>query len=145
MVPLVLMRVPAGWRIGIVAVALAGGLLPGCEPQDPAEAAAGRFVDRYYVELDLTAARPHATGLALAKLTREAELLAGIDAPAKAGKPTIHYKLVEESGTSGPDQRSFLYELTILFADAQVTRMALVTLQQDPGGAWRVANFEELR
>ena len=60
MVPLDLMRVPAGWRIGIVAVALAGGLLPGCEPQDPAEAAAGRFVDRYYVELDLTAARPHA-------------------------------------------------------------------------------------
>jgi hypothetical protein len=64
--------------------------------------------------------------------------------PVNAGKPTVHYRLLEESGTSGPDQRSFLFELTISFTDAQVTRMALVTLQQNGAGAWQVANFEEL-
>jgi hypothetical protein len=130
---------------GALLLALGGLLLPGCEPADPAQSAAGLFVDRYYVELDLAAARPYATGLALAKLTREAELLAGIDAPVNAGKPTVHYRLLEESGTSGPDQRSFLFELTISFTDAQVTRMALVTLQQNGAGAWQVANFEELQ
>ena len=159
MIPLQTMRIPARSWIGKPArplgltgmlwasafVGLLGAGLAACEPTDPAHAAAGVFVDRYYVELDLAAARPHATGLALAKLTREAELLAGIDAPASAGKPTVNYQMIEESETSAPGQRSFLFELTISFTDAQVNQLALVTLQSDDSGVWQVANFEELR
>ena len=129
----------------MVLLALAALVHAGCEAQDPAEAAARRFVDRYYVELDLKAARPYATGLALAKLTREEELLAGIDAPASAGKPSVHYRLVEQSPQAMPSRRRYLFELTISFSDAQVVRMALVTLQDDGANDWKVANFEELR
>lgn len=129
----------------VALVALVGLAGAGCEAGDPAEAAARRFVDRYYVELDLKAARPYATGLALAKLTREEELLAGIDAPASAGKPSVHYRLVEQSPEAMPSQRSYLFELTISFSDAQVVRLALVTLQGDGANEWKVANFEELR
>ena len=148
------MGVPVGSRVGrawgrragsLVLGLWAGLLLAGCEPTDPAESAARLFVDRYYVELDLKAARPYATGLALAKLTREEELLAGIDAPVSAGKPSVHYRLVEQSPEVTASQRSYLFELTISFSDAQVIRMALVTLQAEAGGAWKVANFEELR
>ena len=44
-----------------------------------------------------------------------------------------------------PSQRSYLFELTISFSDAQVVRMALVTLQGNGANDWKVANFEELR
>ena len=54
-------------------------------------------------------------------------------------------KTVEQSPGVSPSQRSYLFELTISFADAVVTRMALVTLQAESGDQWKVANFEELR
>lgn len=123
----------------------AGMAAGGCTPSDPVAAAAGTFVDHYYVQLDLAGARPFATGLALAKLDHEQELLAGIAAAQASGKPSVHYSMVEEGATNNGQQRSFLYELTITFADAQVTRLALVTMHRDSAQNWRVANFEELR
>lgn len=122
---------------------LPGVLAAGCEAEDPARAVAARFVDHYYVELDLAAALPDATGLAHAKLLREQELLAGIDAPADAGRPSVYYRFLEE-GEAGATRRSFLYELTITFSDAHVVREALVTVREDEAGRWRVANFREL-
>jgi hypothetical protein len=118
--------------------------LYGCEPRDPAKAAAARFVDRYYVEIDLVAAIPYATGLALDKLETERELLEGIDAPLSAGKPSVHYRFLREGESRHAGRRSFLYELTITFTDSQVVRQALVTVQQQPDASWRVANFQEL-
>lgn len=118
-------------------------LSAGCEAQDPARAVGARFVDHYYVELDLAEAMPWATGLALEKLEREKKLLDGIDAPANAGKPSVYYRFVEESASQA-SQRSFLYELTISFSDASVVREALVTLREGDDGRWRVANFQEL-
>jgi hypothetical protein len=119
-------------------------LLVACEPRDPAQASAARFVDRYYVEIDLVAAMPYATGLALDKLVKEQELLEGIGVPLAAGKPSVHYRFVEEGASVHAERRSFLYELTIIFSDAQVVRQALVTVQQQPDASWRVANFQEL-
>ncbi|MDG2307403.1 MAG: hypothetical protein P8R42_22680 [Candidatus Binatia bacterium] len=116
----------------------------GCTSNDPARAGAERFIDRYYVEIDLPAAREHAVDFAVVKLEREMELLEGIEAPESAGKPQVNYSFLEERVGSDADHRGFLYELTITFGGGgQVIRRALVSVQND-GGTWRVANFQEL-
>ncbi|MFP6664962.1 MAG: hypothetical protein VCC00_12220 [Deltaproteobacteria bacterium] len=142
-----MLRIGYGFLRSLVFVCLAAVLvlsISACESRDPAQAAASRFVDSYYVEIDLKAAMPYATGLAFNKLVTEQELLEGIGVPLAAGKPTVHYRFVEEGASRHAERRSFLYELTITFSDAQVVRQALVTVQQQPDRSWRVANFQEL-
>lgn len=132
-------------RLGLVSAGLLLGLwLGGCEPTDPARAGAEGFIDRYYVEIDLPAARAHASGLATVKLDREMELLEGVDAPEAGGKPQVNYRFLEERDGSDTATRGFLYELTIRFdGGGTVVRRSLVTVQQD-GDAWRVSNFQEI-
>lgn len=134
------------WGVWAVLPLLLGAslLASACEPSDPARAGAERFIDRYYVEINLPEAKKHATGFATAKLDREMELLEGIDAPESSGKPHVNYRFLEERAGSDAEHRGFLYELTITFGGgAEVVRRALVTVRgsnQD----WRVANFQEL-
>ncbi len=129
------------WILASVFLVVTTGLA--CEPTDPARAGAERFIDRYYVEIDLPAAKDHAVGFALVKLDREIGLLEGIDGPESSGKPDVNYRFLTERAGSDADHRGFLYELTIHFGGGQVVRRALVTVQEADGG-WRVANFQEL-
>lgn len=131
--------------MGIVSAALCWALaLQACEPADPARAGAERFIDRYYVEIDLLAARQHAAGLARVKLDREMELLEGIDAPEASGKPDVNYRFLDEHAGSDAGHRGFLYELKISFAGGDpVVRRALVTVRES-AGEWRVVNFQEM-
>jgi len=118
-------------------------VLAACTSDDPARAAAERFVDEYYVEIDLPAARQHAVGLARAKVEREIELLQGVTPAEATVRPRIHYRFLEHQD-SGRDRRGFLYELTISFdGGEQVMRRALVTVREEQG-AWLAANFQEL-
>lgn len=113
-----------------------------CTSDDPARAAAERFVDEYYVEIDLPAAREEATGLARAKVEREMKLLEGVTPAEAAVRPSIHYRFLEQQG-SERDRRGYLYELTITFdSGEQVLRRALVTVRPE-GEGWRTANFQE--
>lgn len=124
-------------------LALALSLAFACSESDPARVAADRFVDGYYVEIDLPQARDQAVGLARAKVDRAIKLLEGVDRPETDSKPTIYYRVVEERRESS-DRPGFVYELTISFGGGQtVTRRALVIVRQE-GGDWRAANFEEL-
>jgi len=118
-------------------------VVSGCTSDDPARAAAERFVDRYYVEIDLTGARDEAAGLARAKVEREMKLLEGITPPEDSARPRIHYRFLEQQ-EPGRDRRGFVYELTISFERGDhVQRRALVTVGQEDG-AWRAVNFQEL-
>lgn len=114
-----------------------------CTSDDPARAAAERFVDQYYVEIDLPGAREESTGLARAKVEKEIALLQG-QAPAEdAVRPRIHYRFLEQQ-EPGRDRRGFVYELTISFdGGEQFQRRALVTVREDEG-VWRAVNFQEL-
>lgn len=141
-------RLGAPWlRIGAVAllVALACAVgLAGCRASDPARASADRFVDSYYVEIDLPRARANAVGLARAKVEREIELLRGVARPEPEARPTIYYRFLEEKRDLQEGQRGFLYRLTIAFKGGDtVTRRALVVVRKD-GGVWRAVNFREL-
>jgi hypothetical protein len=129
---------------GGVAPALLVALALACSSGDPARAAAERFVDQYYVEIDLHRARDEASGLARDKVEREMKLLEGITPAEAAVRPSIHYRFLEQQDAEGRDRRGFLYELTITFNGGdQVQRRALVTVSQDQG-AWHAVNFQEI-
>jgi hypothetical protein len=119
-------------------------LVPGCTSDDPARAAAERFVDQYYVEINLPRAHEEAVGLARDKVEREMKLLEGISPAEAAARPSVHYRFLESQADEGGDRRGFLYELTITFGGGdQVQRRALVTVRQDDG-SWHAANFQEI-
>lgn len=131
-------------RRAVVAVAVLLALVvTGCSSDDPARAAAERFVDHYYVEIDLTGAREEASGLARAKVEREMKLLEGVTPPEESSRPRVHYRFLEQE-EPGRDRRGFIYELTISFDGGdQVQRRTLVTVGREEGG-WRAVNFQEI-
>ena len=138
------MRFFAGPERAVIAAALLlAATLAGCTSDDPARAAAERFVDRYYVEIDLSRAHEEAVGLARAKVEREMKLLEGVQPAEESSRPRVHYRFVEQQ-EPGRDRRGFIYELTISFEQGeQLQRKALVTVgEQD--GAWRAVNFQEI-
>lgn len=118
-------------------------VLAGCSSDDPARAAAERFVDRYYVEIDLARAHDEALGLARAKVEREMKLLEGVQPAEESSRPRVHYRFVEQQ-EPGRDRRGFIYELTISFDGGdQIQRRALVTVGEE-SGAWHAVNFQEM-
>lgn len=130
------------WSAGAVLLALLA-VAPSCTSDDPARAAAERFVDQYYVEIDLPGALDESVGLARAKVERELGLIQGQQPAEDALRPRIHYRFLEQQD-SGRDRRGFLYELTISFdGGEQLQRRALVTVREEDG-AWHAVNFLEL-
>ncbi len=102
---------------------------------------AERFVDQHYVQIDLEAAKPFCTGVALKKIEEEQRLTQGQVIDESTRKPTIRYRLVQK--TDDADQGSFVFEGTIQVADAgQFVRKWLVTTRRD-GNTWKVSNFQE--
>lgn len=61
----------------------------GCSRQSPAEQAAARFADTYYVEIDPRAALDLCTGEAREKLEKELQRLAGVGPADAAERPQI--------------------------------------------------------
>ena len=118
-------------------------LLPACR-SDPhsARGVAERFLDAHYVEIDLQAAKPYCTGLALSRLEDEIRLTEGQAIDANTRKPQVHYRLMEEK-PRGEKSVSFLYETAISVDGAgEFTKKVLLTVRQGDQG-WRVANYSE--
>ncbi len=126
--------------LGLVAALV---IAAACTSDDPARAAAERFVDAYYVEIDLPEAREQATGLARVKVEQSMKLVEGMEPPEDIARPRVHYRFLEQQ-ESMRDRRGFLYELTITFdGGEQVQRRTVVTVgEQD--GRWQAVNFQEL-
>jgi hypothetical protein len=110
---------------------------------DPSSArgVAERFVDQHYVEINLEAAKPFCTGLALKKVQDEQRLTQGQAIDESTRKPSVHYQLVQHKEEA--EQATFVFEGTIRVEDAgKFTRKWLITTRRD-GTGWRVSNFEE--
>src|SRR5919198_5122692 len=88
-------------------------LFPACR-SDPhsARGVAEQFLDAHYVEIDLQAAKPYCTGLALSRLEDEIRLTEGQAIDENTRKPQVHYRLMEEK-PRGEKSVSFLYETAI--------------------------------
>jgi len=118
-------------------------VLHACQ-SDPhsARGIAERFLDAHYVEINLQAAKPYCTGLALNRVEDEIRLTEGQPIDESTRKPLVHYRLVEEK-PRGEKSTSFLYETTISVDGAgEFTKKVLLTLRQGEQG-WRVANYSE--
>src|SRR5579884_1739472 len=92
---------------------LAGVLLAGCRP-DPSTArgTAERFLDAYYVMIDLRGALPYTAGLARDKVERGIALTAGQAIDASTEKPAVRYALLDEH-PAGADVVQFAYRGTV--------------------------------
>lgn len=128
-----------GWRGPGWAVALV--LLAACSRSSPPEGIARRFVEAYYVRVDLGAARGLAGGLASKKIEEQVDLTRGQAVGAATEGREVAYSLVsrQEDG----DSHRFMYEVRIRpRGGGEFTRRSVVSVGQ-VGGAWRVTNFHE--
>jgi len=128
-----------GWAISGLVLGLIGA--SACSEANPARDGADRFVDSYYVEIDLPRAKENAVGLARAKVERQIELLKGVERPESESKPTVYYRLLEERHGERP---GFVYELTISLGGGETVKRRALVIVREEAGAWRAANFEEL-
>jgi hypothetical protein len=106
-----------------------------------ARGVAERFLDAHYVHIDLEAATPFCTGLALQKLREEQRLTQGQQIDESTHKPTVHYQLLETKDDA--EHPTYVFEGTIdVDGAAQFKRKWLITTRRD-GDGWKVSNFEE--
>lgn len=129
------------WR-GVLGAALLLALV-GCggEGDTTARGAAEAFLDRHYVEVDLSRSREYTTGLARSKVDKQIRLTAGHAVDAGTRKPRVYYKLLEEREAGG--RIAFVYQLTIRPEGAgEFSRRLLIRVRREEAG-WRVSNYME--
>jgi hypothetical protein len=123
-------------------VVLLGLTLLACHPDEhTAQGVAERFVDQYYVQINLAGAKPLCAGLATKKLQEEERLIGGQTIDESTRKPLIRYKLIDKKEEG--DRPSFVFEGRIHVDGADTfTRKWIITTRRE-GDAWKVSNFEE--
>jgi hypothetical protein len=113
----------------------------GCHPANSARGVVDRFIDQYYVAIDLKAAEPFCTGLALDKLHKEIQLIGNQKIDANTRKPVVHYKLTAERDAT--DHIEFLFRATIDVPEGGTfNRNWLITARKDTD-TWKVSNFDD--
>ena len=128
------------WRR--VALVMLLAVLAACQPDErTARGVAERFIDQHYVQIDLEAAKPFCTGLALKKVQEEQRLTEGQHIDESTRKPTVRYRLIDTQDDA--EHTSFVYEATIHVDDAgKFTRRWIISARRE-GSVWKVSNFEE--
>jgi hypothetical protein len=123
-------------------VALVGFVVFACHPDERTpQGVAERFVDQYYVHINLAAAKALCAGLAAKKLEDEERLTAGQVIDESTRKPLIRYSLIDKREEG--DRPSFVFQGRIQVDGADTfTRKWIVTTRRE-GDAWKVSNFEE--
>jgi hypothetical protein len=118
--------------------------LAACRPEETSsQAVAERFIDQYYVQINLPAAEPFCTGLALEKLAVQQRLTAGQTIDDSTRKPLVRYKLLEARDT-GSDRITYLFEGSVSAPGTDTFNPKwLITTRRD-GDAWKVSNFAEI-
>jgi hypothetical protein len=114
----------------------------GCTPSgESPRATAEAFLDAHYVDIDLEAARPLCTGLALDKLDKEVALTRDAAIDAETRKPRVTYRLEESSDDADRAQYAYILEIHADGADV-FRKLVLLSLRKDAEG-WRVSNYTE--
>ena len=125
----------------LLLAALASIAAAGCHPANSARGVADRFVDQYYVAIDLKAAEPFCTGLALDKLRHEIQMLEGQKIDASTHKPTVHYKLINRRDDA--DHVEFLFRATIDVPEGGTFNRNLLITARKTADTWKVSNFDD--
>jgi len=111
-----------------------------CAKEAPSEQAAKKFMDAYYVRINLQDAEKLSSGLAQERLTHQISLLDGTKINANTNVPTVDFKLVSQDPPNA-DEASYVFEVIPHVQDIG-HRKVYVKLRQD-NGAWKVSQFTE--
>lgn len=120
---------------------LIGFFVISCSKGSGPEAAANRFMDLYYVAVDLPGARRVAEGLAAKKIDDQLALTRGLPTGEARRGREISYQLMEKKGED--NHQFFLFDVLIKAkGEAPFTRKALIAVAKT-GSDWRVTNFRD--
>jgi len=115
-----------------------------CSKQPEPERVANKFMNAYYVQIDLKEAQQLSGGLAKEKISQQVALLDGTStgtAPgAGANAPSVTYKLISQQSPS-PDEAIYIFEVDPHVQDIG-HRKVFVKLRQETG-KWTVSQFTE--
>ncbi len=117
------------------------GAASGCAPKNSARGVVDRFIEKQYIAIDLKAAEPLCTGLALDRIRQELKLTAGQVIDESTRKPVIHYTLKKTRRDGG--HVTFLFRAEIDVPDGgSFNKFWMITARKD-GGLWKVSNYLE--
>jgi hypothetical protein len=130
-------------RRNLLAIVLAGAAIAafGCTDSNSARGVVDRFIAAHYMAIDLKAAEPLCTGLALEKLHEEMKLTEGQAIDDSTRKPIIHYKLTAKRET--PGHVEYLFRATIDVPDGGTFEKKWMITARKQSNLWKVSNFSE--
>jgi hypothetical protein len=123
---------------------LAVAALVGCHGAgDSPRAAAERFLDAHYVNIDLEAAKQYSVGVARFKVEEEQRLVGDQQIDASTRRPHVSYRMAEQRDETG-EGVALVYDATLRFDDGETTALHwLITTRRDTDGTWKVSNYQE--
>jgi hypothetical protein len=122
-------------------VVATAALFSSCGRASDAEATASRFIDHYYVTVDLGRAKEFTSGLATRKIDQEQVLVQGISSDAGNGRRDVAYRLVERRNEG--ERLVLIYDIDIRGQGVPALRKRSLISVEKIGGAWRVMNFHD--
>ena len=111
-----------------------------CAKQPASEQVAKKFMEAYYVRIDLKGADQLSMGLAKEKLDHQIQLLDGQGLGKSADIPNVDINLVSTPSNT-PDETTFIYQVIPHVADVG-KRSVFVKLRKEDG-QWKVSQFIE--
>ncbi len=124
-----------------IAATLIALIAAGCARPNSARGVVERFIEAYYTAIDLKAAEPLCTSLALDKLRKEIVLTRGQEIDASTRRPIVHYKLVAQRGAE--DHITFLFLATIDVPQGGSFKKNWMITARKEGADWKISNFSE--
>jgi len=131
------------WRalLIVVVAAIATVTATACPGPNSPRGVVDRFIAAHYMAIDLKAAEPLCTGLALDKLHEEMRLTEGQHIDATTRMPIVHYKLTAKRAS--PDHIEYLFRATIDVPDGGSFEKNWMITARKQADTWKVSNFSE--
>jgi hypothetical protein len=126
--------------VSLIAAAAAFALTACPSPNSP-RGVVDRFIAAHYMAIDLQAAEPFCTGLALDKLHEEMKLTAGQHIDDSTRKPIVHYRLTAKREST--DHIEYLFRATIDVPDGGSFQKNWMITARKQNDSWKVSNFSE--
>src|SRR5262249_4976978 len=133
----------SGRRSALIAAlaAVATVSMTACPASNSPRGVVDRFITAHYMAIDLKAAEPLCTGLALDKLHEEMRLTEGQHIDASTRKPIVHYKLTAKR--ESPNHIEYLFRATIDVPDGGSFEKNWMITARKQSDTWKVSNFSE--
>ena len=129
------------WRAAPLVAVIAAVTATACPAPNSPRGVVDRFIAAHYMAIDLKAAEPLCTGLALDKLHEEMRLTEGQHIDETTRKPIVHYKLTAKR--ESPDHIEYLFRATIDVPDGGSFEKNWMITARKQADTWKISNFSE--